>query len=130
MVSSLDDFVEKSWAIFDRFGEDLKQVTLIIVVNKNVQFLDFVEVFFDLVCDVLKSFSNSIVVSRRDSQELHSTILHSNDGSNDVFSTHSDVLYTSSSIEVNILLDLTLAHTCCRFVNGHLDFFIKVRNND
>ena len=44
MIPSLNDFKEQSRSVFYRFGEDLKQVSLVIVVDENLVLLKVVDV--------------------------------------------------------------------------------------
>lgn len=54
MVSSLNDLNEEGWSILEGLGEDLKNVTLLVVVTQDVQGLDLVDVFLNCDGAVLK----------------------------------------------------------------------------
>ena len=55
MVVSLDDLEEDSWPILHRLREDLQKIAIVIIINQNLQFLQFCQVLFHL-----KSFKNII----------------------------------------------------------------------
>lgn len=42
MISSLNNLNKESWSVLEWLGEDLKNITLFIVVHQNVQFLDHI----------------------------------------------------------------------------------------
>ena len=48
MVPALDDFEEKSGAIFQRLGKDLQKIPLVIVVDEDLLTLDRVDVLLHL----------------------------------------------------------------------------------
>ena len=130
MVAPLDHFNEEGRSILKWLGEDLEQITLLVIVTKQVELSNTLEVFFDLVVTAGKLRGHIVIVSLRDREELAAAILHPLDGLNDVVSPKSDVLDTSSTIEVAKLLDLRLALAISGFVNRHLDFLVKIGNND
>ena len=45
---ALEDFVEDGWAVFDGFGEDLKQVAFFVAVDEDAEFFEAFDVFVDL----------------------------------------------------------------------------------
>lgn len=106
MVASLDNFEEESGAIFNGLGEDLEEISLIIIVDQNVQLLDDVEVFFHINTGGGETLAQVLVVSFRDGQEFHATGLHFSDSVDNVSSAHGNVLDTSTSVVVNVFLDL------------------------
>ena len=48
MVISLDDLEEDSWPILHRLREDLQEIAIVIIINQNLQFLQFCQVLFNL----------------------------------------------------------------------------------
>ena len=62
VVSSLNDLVEDSRFILGGLGEDLKKVSLVIVVNEDLLLLQDVDVFLNLNVDLSQSGAEVIVV--------------------------------------------------------------------
>src|SRR4051794_34550474 len=52
---TLDDFVEQRRPVFHRLGEDLEHVALVIAVNKNAEFLQFIYRLIDLADALLQA---------------------------------------------------------------------------
>ena len=48
MVISLDDLEEDSWPILHRLREDLQEIAIVIIINQNLQFLQFCQILFNL----------------------------------------------------------------------------------
>ena len=131
MVSSLDDLKEEGGAIFDRLGEDLKQVALLVVVNKDLVLLQNVNVFFHLKASFRNTFSQLIIVGVRDLvEEFNTASLHAFNSLHNIFGAHSDVLHTCAAIVFAVLLDLGLADTVSWLINGHLDFLVEIGHDN
>jgi len=47
MISSLDDFKEESWSVFEWPRKELKEVAFVIVVNEDLVLLQNVNVLLD-----------------------------------------------------------------------------------
>ena len=131
MIASLDDFQEESGAILEGLGEDLQQVTLVVVVHQDLQALQGVDVLLHLGAHILEAFSQSVVVLIGDLvEELDATSLHALDGGDDIFGAHGDVLHAGAAIVLDKLLNLTLANSISRLVDGHLDVLVEVSHDD
>lgn len=130
MVSSLDDFEEESWSVFNRLGEDLKKVTLVVVVDEDLVLLEDVDVlgYFDVhVGEVL---SQDVVVCVGDAQELNASASEVFDSFDDCLGLKSDVLNSRSVVIVDVLLDLGLFLTDCWLIDWHFYVFVIVGNDD
>lgn len=73
MISTLNDFKEQCWTIFNRFSKDLKKITIIIIIDQDIQFFKleipnmktrkasiipyFCEIFNDLYFGLFQSFT-------------------------------------------------------------------------
>lgn len=131
MVSSLNDLQEEGWSVLSVFCKNLQKVSFFVVVDQDLQLSEGLDVFLHLKAGVLETVLQSIVVSIWDLlKELNTTVSHSLHSGDDILSAHGDVLHTSASVVVNILLNLGLTHTVGWFVNWHLDVLIKVSNDN
>lgn len=63
VVVPLNNLQEDSGSILDRFGEDLEEVTIIVVVHQNLQFLDGQQHGF--ICCTVNVFAGVEKRSRR-----------------------------------------------------------------
>jgi hypothetical protein len=127
---SLNDLEEKCRSVLNWFGENLKKIALVIVVNQNFELLQGCNIFLYLNAGMFKALSQPFIVSIRNGQELNTSVLKSCDSLNDVGSRESNMLYSSSTIVINVLLDLRLSLSISGFIDGHLNFFIKVSYDD
>jgi len=131
MIATLDDLEEKRGAILNRLGEDLKEVTLVIVVDKDLVALQNIDIFGHLEVGADETFAKLVVISVRDLlEELDAASLHSLDSLDDALCAHSDVLDAGATVVVAELLDLTLLHAVCGLIDWHLDLLIEVDHND
>lgn len=73
IVPALDDLVEESRAVLDWLGEDLQQVSLLVVVEQDFVFLKGVDVFRYFDSHIWQVLSDVVVVGIRDAQELNSS---------------------------------------------------------
>lgn len=121
MIVSLDDFKEDGGSILHRFGENLQQVAVLVIIDQNLQFLQDVHILCDFDGRVLQVLAQQVVVGIRNRQELATSRFQILDGCDDVASIKSDVLDSGTSVIVDVLLDLTLPQTGGRFVDRHLE---------
>ena len=93
MVSTLDDLEEESWSVFERLGEDLEQVALVVVVDEDLLPLQDVDVLLHLDRDVLETRAKVVIVGVGNLiQEKDATVLHASDRLDDGLSAHGNVL--------------------------------------
>lgn len=130
MVSPLDDFVEEGGSVLNRLGEDLQQISVLIVVQKNLVLLESVDVLADLNRHIRQVLPNVVIVGIGDSQELHSTLgegLYSVDNS---LSPERNVLGSRAVVVVYVLLDLRFFLAFSGLVDGHFDVLVVVCDHD
>jgi len=130
MVSSLDDLDKECWSVLKWLGEDLEKVSLVIVVNKDIQLLDGIKILCNLSLAVGKVSSEVVIVSLWDGQENTTSLLHVGDGVDDVLGSEGDMLDTWSSVKVDVLLNLGLSLTWSWLIDWHLDVLVKVSDDD
>ena len=131
VVSALDHLKEKRGAVLERFGEDLQEVTLVIVIDENPLTLDRVEVLLHLDVNVSEAGPQVVIICVRDRLEENDTTgLHALHGVDDVLGTHRDMLNTRATIILTELLDLALPHACRRLIDRHLDLLIEIGHYD
>src|ERR687888_2725848 len=68
---ALNDFEEQRRPILDRFGKNLEQITFVVAVDQNPEFLQRAELFVD----VTDAIEQRVVVIGRNIQELETTFL-------------------------------------------------------
>ena len=73
VVVSLDYLEEKGRSVLNRLGEDLKEVTLVVVVDKDLELLDNINVFDDLDVNLCESLLEVLIVGVWDSKEFDSS---------------------------------------------------------
>ena len=131
VVSALDHLKEKCGAVLERFGEDLQEVTLVIVIDENSLTLDRVEVLLHLDINVSEAGSQVVIICVRDRlEENDATGLHALHGVDDVLGAHRDMLNTRATIILAELLDLALPHAGRRLIDRHLDLLIEIGHYD
>ena len=131
VVSALDHLKEKRGAVLKRFGEDLQEVTLVIVIDENSLTLDRVEVLLHLDINVSEAGSQVVVICVRDRLEENDAAgLHALHGVDDVLSAHRDMLNSRATIVLAEFLDLALPHAGRRLINRHLDLLIEIGHYD
>jgi len=79
VITSLNYLNENSWAIFEWFSEYLKEITLLVEVDQNVQFTNNVKVLLYLGSHIAESLAEVVIITSWDGQELASTIFHTRD---------------------------------------------------
>lgn len=84
VVISLDDLNEDSWSVFQRLGEELQEVTLIVVVDQDLEALNGFKVFFDVDGHAWNVLSQVVVVGGRHIEELDTSRSHGFNGLQDV----------------------------------------------
>ena len=131
VISSLDNFEEESWSVFQRFCEELKEVAFFVIVYKDLMLLQNVNVFLDFKSDIRNTCSQIVVVCVRDFiEELNATVFHSRYCFDNIFCAHGNMLNSSSTVIVAIFLNLTLSLSICRLIDWHLDLLVEVGHND
>ena len=131
VVSALDHLKEKRGAVLERFGEDLQEVTLVIIIDENSLTLDRVEVLLHLDINVSEAGSQVVIICVRDRLEENDAAgLHALHGVDDVLGTHGDMLNTRATIILAELLDLALPHAGRRLIDRHLDLLIEIGHYD
>ena len=131
VVSALDHLKEKRGAVLKRFGEDLKEVTLVIVIDENSLTLDRVEVLLHLDINVSEAGSQVVVICVRDRLEENDAAgLHALHGVDDVLSAHRDMLNSGATIVLAEFLDLALPHAGRRLIDRHLNLLIEIGHYD
>ena len=131
VVSALDHLKEKRGAVLKRFGEDLQEVTLVIVIDENSLTLDRVEVLLHLDINVSEAGSQIVVICVRDRLEENDAAgLHALHGVDDVLGAHRDMLNSRATIILAEFLDLALSHAGSRLINRHLDLLIEIGHYD
>ena len=130
MVPALNDFEEKSRSILKWLSEDLEQVTLVVVVDEDFLALEDVNIFLHLDGHTSKFYSQVVVVGVGDLiKEKYTSIFHTRDRLNDVFSAHGNMLNARSTVVITELLNLTLSLALSRFIDRHLNLLIKVSHH-
>ena len=79
MVVTLDGLDEEGRPILTRLGEDLQQVTVLVIVHQNVQLLQHVQRFDHRHFGRLQAFTERVVIRVRDVEELHAALFHVGD---------------------------------------------------
>lgn len=130
VVMSLNNLDEERRPVLKRLGKQLKQVSIFVVVDQDIKFLDMLKVFLNLGAVFLQARGEVVVVRRRDGQELAAAGLHALDGVQHVLGPKGDVLDTGSSVVFDIFLNLRLPLARCRLVNRHLHLLVEVAKND
>ena len=131
VVPALDHLKEERGAVLERFGEDLQEVALVVVIDENSLTLDRVEVLLHLDVDVSEAGSQVVIICVRDRLEENDAAgLHALHGVDDVLGTHGDMLDSRATIILAELLDLALPHAGRRLINRHLDLLIEIRHYD
>jgi len=131
VVTSLDDLHEEGRSIFKRQSKELKEVTLVVVVDQDLQLLDSVNIFGDLGASLGESLAEVVVVSVGDLlKELDTSSHHALDSLDYVLGSHGDVLDTGTTVEFTELGNLRFLQTVCGLVNRHLNFLIKISHDN
>lgn len=120
-IISLNDFEKDSWPVGERLGENLQQVTRLIEVDKDVQLLNRVKILIQHHVASFQPLLDGGIVRMRYFDELHTTLLQIGDASDDILGQKCNVLYSSSSVEINELLNLRPSKANSWFIQWHLD---------
>src|SRR5258706_6368286 len=99
---AFDDLKENCWAIDDRFGEDLQQVALVVMVYEDAEFGQV----FDILSDVADTIQHVFIVIARRLQEFYAALLQITYGGDDIAGIDGDVLHTGTVVEFQVLFDL------------------------
>lgn len=130
VAAALDDLDEDSGAVLDGLGEDLEQVTGLVVVNKDIELLDDVQVLSDLGGRALETETQVLIVGGGDAQEVHATGTEVADSLDDVGGVEGNVLDTGTTVVLAVLGDLGLLLAHSGLVDGHLDLLGGVSHDD
>ena len=130
MIVSLNDFKEQSRSVLNRFSEDLQKITLIVIIYENFKLLKGFNVLVNLYASMLQAFTKSLIIGIRNCQELDSSIFQCRDSLNNIWSRKCYVLNTSTTVVINVLLDLRLPLSISRFINRHLYSFVKISDDN
>jgi len=131
VISSLDHFKEESRSIFEWPREELKEVAFFIIINEDLMLLKNVNVLFNLKSSLGKTLSQLVIVCVWNFlKEFNSTIFHSRHSFYDIFCAHRNVLNSSASIIVTILLDLTLFHSIRWLVDWHFNLLVEINHDN
>src|ERR1035437_3254387 len=114
---SLNDLVKQRRTILHRFGKDLKEVPLLIAVDKDSEIADGIEILRDLA----DTRRQHVVIDIRNAQELDSLGAQFQNGRNHVLGLQRNVLHARSAVGLQILVDLALALAGRRLVKGKFD---------
>ena len=106
MVVPLNDLDKDCRPILEGLGEDLEQVTVIVVIDENPQLLEDVDVFFDLHLGALESLAQLAVIGVRNVQELGTSVPKVLDALDDVVRPESNVLNSGCAVVIDVFLDL------------------------
>ena len=131
MVSALNNFNEEGRPVLNGLGEDLEQITLLVIVDEDLLLADNFDVLLDFETQVLHTLKEAVIVGIGNFvKEFNTTLLHSADCGHNIVRAESDVLDTIATVVLNIFLDLALSATVGGLVNGHFDVFIKVSDDN
>ncbi len=126
VVFPLDDFEEESGSVLNGFGEDLEEVTFVIIVDEDFVFLNSVDVFGDFDVHVWEVFPEDVIVGVWNSQEFDSSLSHVFNGVDDFVGVHGDVLDSSVMVVVNVFLNLGFFLSSSWLIDRHFDILIIV----
>jgi len=126
MIVSLNDFKEKSRAIFYWLGENLKEISLVIVINQDFKLLKNSDVLLNLDSSMFETLLESLIVCIWNSKEFNSSFRESSDSLYDIWGGKSNVLNTCSTIIIYVFLNLRLPLSISWLIDRHLDLFIEV----
>lgn len=130
VAATLDDLNEDSGAVLNGLGEDLEQVAGLVVVNKDVELLDGVQVLSNLGGGALETEAQVLVVGGGDGQEVHATSTEVANSLDDVGGVEGDMLNTGTAVVLAVLSDLRLLLAHSGLVDGHLDLLGGVGHDD
>ena len=130
MIASLNNLQEQRWPILNILGKNLQQISIFIIINQNLQLLQNLQILFDFHIAVGQILAKHIIVSIRNGQEMHAASAQIPNGLDDIVGIESDMLNASTTIILDILFDLRLSLSRCRFIDGHLDSFLIVGHHN
>ena len=114
---ALDDLEEHRRPIAHRLGEDLEQVTLVVVIHEDPLLAQVGE----LPSDLGHPLGHLVVVRVRNLQEADAAPAKLGDRADDVPRRDRDVLSAGALVELEVLVDLGLAKALRRLVDRELD---------
>src|SRR5690606_30970403 len=117
-----DNLKKQGWSVFYRFGENLKQVTFIILINQNTQFAQWSQIFINFT----HSVENGFIVGIRHLQKLYTPVTQVGYSFNDIRCSQGHVLYTFPVIKFQELFYLAFLFTLRRFVDREFNVAVAV----
>ena len=129
-IVTLNDFEEERRSVLHVLCEDLQQVSVLVVIDEDLELPQNLDVFFDLEVVAFQALLQHLVVSVRHLQEFLSTFLQVNNAVDDVIGVQSDVLDASAAVVVDILLNLRFLLAVRRFVDRHFHGLLVVGDDD
>ena len=130
VVMSLNDFEEKGRSVLNWFGEYLKKIAFVVIVNQNLKFLEGCNIFLYLDASMLKAFSEPLIISIGDGQEFDTSVLKSCHCLDNIGSGESNMLDSSSPVIIDIFLDLRLSLSIGGLIDRHLNFLVKISDDN
>ena len=79
---------------------------------------------------MLQAFAKSFIIGIRNCQELNSSIFKGRDSFDNIWSRKRDVLNTSSTVVIDILLDLRFPLSISRLINWHFHSLVKISDDN
>ena len=126
VITSLNNFNEECRAIFQRLGENLQKITLLIEVDQKIQFSNFLKIFFHFEADLAESLAKVVVIRWWYRQKLAPASFHPSDRINNIICSQGDVLDTGTSVIIDVLLNLGLPLARSWLIDWHLDVLVEV----
>ena len=106
VVVPLNDLDKDGRPVLEGLGENLEQVTVIVVIDENPQLLEDVDVFFDLHLGALEPLAELAVIGVGNVQELSASVPKVLDALDDVVRPESNVLDSGGAVVIDVFLDL------------------------
>lgn len=128
----LDDLDEHRRPIHQRLGEQLQQISLLIIVNQDIQPLQRLKLLLQLPVPLLRleAVPHRLVVRVGYVDELDASGPHGRDGRHDILGQEGDVLDAGARVKDDVLLDLGAFLAGGGLVDGHLDDVVGRRHDD
>ena len=102
---TLDDLDEERWPVLQWTGENLQEVAFVVTIDEDATLTQGAYV----LVDPADTLPQRIIIGIRRTQELNTVCTQLTDGRDDVRGRKRQVLYTRTSIVIEVLLDLRLA---------------------
>lgn len=108
----------------------LQKISIVVVVDENLELLQLCNVLLHLHLGPGQALPQLIVVGRGNVEELGATLAKVSHGREDVVGAQRNVLHAGRAVVVDVLLDLRLALSGRRLVDGHLYGLLPVGHDD